>query len=465
MARKKQEVSGMDMNLNPMLADPSRSSNDDPRSEVYQLDLTNLTVGVEIVRKDFDVHECNLPRLTVRIDALARRAKRLGLEAPALLIGERYDRVVKNQDTGLVRRVYPMVKVQISGAAPKIAGWSFGATLDHDGEETIIRAIKEEYPKAYRTVGPVCEHCKVNRRRSETFLLQHDDGSWKQVGRSCLKDFLGHQSPAQLAAMAELLAEAFASGDMDDFDYGGGGGHSLPAIEDFLAYVALAIRLEGWRSRKAAREYEEKSGSMARVSATADLAIRWMNRPPPGETFPKPNEEDYAMSAASLAWARAITDDASEFDVNLRAASKRLGVADKNAGITAYIVAGYQREIGRKLEQEKRAAMPESQFLGEVGMRFGAGKGKKAIPALLVTCEHVTAIESDFGTTHLHHFVDDKGNRVKWFSSRECLEANKRYWLAGTVKKHEEWKGQKQTTLSRCDAREVDEHGHFITKP
>jgi len=399
--------------------------------------------ATETVSRTFEVYKCKLHGLVSTIEALGRRAKRIGVDGPRIVVGEEFSRLVKDKETG-ERAYYAMVRVEVSGRSPKIAGWTFGATIDHDGEENIIRAISGGFPASYRTVGPVCEHCKVRRRRNETFLLRHESGEWKQVGRSCLRDFLGHQDPEHCAAMAEHLAEAMEAAEESGFDGGYSSAQREPSIESYLSFVALAVRTNGWLARSKATD----EGS----PPTADLASMWMNKPSPGEVNPRPTDEDRATAEKAIAWARAISDDSGEFDTNLRAASKRVSVSQKNMGITAYIVQGY---LNSEVRRQQRAARGESQYIGTVGLRYGAGKGKKAVPALKLLCEHVTTIDNDFGTTYLHHFSDERGNKAKWFASSECLAKGKLYAVTGTVKEHEEYKGEKQTVLSRCKAVEI----------
>jgi hypothetical protein len=43
-------------------------------------------------------------------------------------------------------------------------------------------------------------------------------------------------------------------------------------------------------------------------------------------------------------------------------------------------------------------------------------------------------------------------NILSWFTSSNIsdLEVGKEYWLSATVKEHSEYKGEKQTILTRC---------------
>ena len=48
-----------------------------------------------------------------------------------------------------------------------------------------------------------CDHCGTTRRRSATYLVEHEDGSRKQVGSSCMADFLGASGHPRLAGSAQ----------------------------------------------------------------------------------------------------------------------------------------------------------------------------------------------------------------------------------------------------------------------
>jgi len=400
------------------------------------------------IRTSFQVPEQNLTRLTDKIVKLQRKAHKLGFAAPELTITDiREERQIKREG---IKVWVTFVTVEVSGEAPQINGWTFQATVDHDGEENVIRSIggrekgeEAGFPVKYRTAGPVCEHCKLDRKRSETFLLKSEAGKWKQIGRTCLKDFLGHSDPASLASSAEYLAEAMEEAELcsvwgeEDFARGN------PDIVYFLSYVALAVRLNGWTPRSA------HNGE-----ATADKAAEWMYgnahcaKMREKIKFPSPEDRDRETAEAALEWARALEGDR-EFESNLRACSKRSGVAPKNSGITAYIVAGYLKAETAKHERA------ESNYIGEIGVRFGSGKGKKHIPEIQVTVIKVIEMFSEYGASYLHIMRDSAGNALKWKSSGTCLETGERYSLTGTVDAHEEYKGTKQTKLSRCKATRI----------
>jgi hypothetical protein len=75
-----------------------------------------------------------------------------------------------------------------------------------------------------------------------------------------------------------------------------------------------------------------------------------------------------------------------------------------------------------------------------------------------LTVRYVQAIESEqWGTSYLYKLTDAAGNGFKWFASREQWnDAEGREWQVGdtytvkaSVKAHDEYKGRKETSLSR----------------
>jgi hypothetical protein len=63
----------------------------------------------------------------------------------------------------------------------------------------------------------------------------------------------------------------------------------------------------------------------------------------------------------------------------------------------------------------------------------------------------VKYIPTDFGETTMYRFLDASGNVLVWFASNNTgLEMGRKYALRGTVKKHDEYKGVRQTYLTRC---------------
>lgn len=364
--------------------------------------------------------------------------------------------------------IIPVARVTLDlvGETPRLNGWRFVATLQHLDGENIVRCLAgEEIPASYRTRGSVCDHCRASRRRNDTYVLRHDDGHMMQVGSSCLQDFLGGDDAAMIAAKAEILALAASVISGDDEGFGSGEGADR-LLANYLPIVAWVVRVEGWKSRTVARE----QGGFA----SADRAWALMTD---AEACRKaacvPSAEDIATGEGAEAWADAITDEAvqsssSDYLHNLRAVCRTGQVSFRTAGIAASAVTAFQRFIGQERAKAEKASQPSLDIhVGNVGEKITFGlaakvgkkgqplKGSPTVLSLLpVVLDFVTGYETDFGYTTVLKFKTAEGATLVWKASGDAGvgrdDVGKKYTLSGTVKAHTDYKGAKQTLMTRC---------------
>lgn len=402
-------------------------------------------------RRDFLVVEERLDALKKKLDAYARRAAKLGLPPVTYTVGDFLDdpetryRDDPYSDTGFTAYTILVRKfaVHIDGDAPKLSGWTFAATIQHlDGGENVIRSILDvPVPAVYRTSPCRCDHCGTVRRRIDTHLVyKSETGEWKQIGSSCIADFLGSVEADRLARQAEYLRDALdAAGGSE------GGGSIKPryALVEVLVLAAGAIQQFGWVSRKKAKELEASTG--AAPLATADIVARNLcgSFPVPKDLRIEVQPGHQQVAEEAIAWAQGLTDadvERSDYLHNVRAIARSASIEARLFGYACSIVPAHQREMDRARERAAEAESKKaSEHVGEVGKRI----------VLTLKVLSVKHLESDWGVTSLHLFVDEAGNRFKWFSSSVAFDVGTTVTVKGTVKGHDEYKGCKQTLLSR----------------
>ena len=129
------------------------------------------------------------------------------------------------------------------------------------------------------------------------------------------------------------------------------------------------------------------------------------------------------------------SDKLSDFEHSLLVVCKCEAVDPKNAGILAFVPEYYARSI----EQAKTSALEA--YFGEV---------KKRVRGVSLTYLKSTGWESQFGYIYLHTFAGPAGERILWKSSANIdATAGATIQATFTVKAHEEYKGHKQTKVSR----------------
>lgn len=396
-----------------------------------------------ITKQTYRIPECNWATFQAKMAKLAKRAKKVGAERVEFeVVAERVEPVnpakeIHPESNPLTRFRY----VAVTGEAPKFAGWSLVAAIEAIENDALIRAVPGfEPPVEWRKLDATyCDHCKANRRRNETFMVRHEDGSFKQVGRQCLRDFLGHDAPTNIAAAAEIVfaaTEIAAAAEAEGF---GGGSHNrwFP-LADYLQWVAAEIRAGGWVSKAKAEETGRTPTSM--------LAYGWMNNPE-SRGAPKVSEEDRALVAKVAEWAEALAEreDLNDYLYNLSLIGKHGALHRKLIGYAASMIPAYQREMEQKVAAERDAV---SSYQGTIG--------KRATFELTLVREFT--YETMYGTTHLYSFRDAAGNVFVWKASRNAhIKQGRTYKVKGTPKAHSEYKGVKQTVLSRCACEEIAE--------
>lgn len=410
----------------------------------------NITIDLDN-EHIYEIHPVNLKALEAKIATMQKRARRLKSNPITLEnLGETTITVTREAPGGRTIEVEETrILLRVHGLAPKLDGWRLIAKVEWLGEERLLSCVPGEVcPEKYRKGSFTCDHCNTTRRRKEVFILRHDDGRHVQVGRSCLKDFLGGKSPEDLLAVAEWIFRMDAEVGICE----GFGGSYVPTSADTLYYlscVAICIRRLGWLSRGAAGPNDASTAgdawelAMPPINASARHSHElWIE-----QKKLHYQDRDKAQAEAALKWARALpTTDVGDYIYSLGVACRPDYVTYKTMGLVASAISAHLRHLDREEEinQRKREDATKSrEWVGEVTKREVFEE---------LTVKRLTYIDGRFGLTTLIHFEDHPGNQIKWFASKEQddLHEGDVVDIRATVKAHSEYKKVKQTIVNRA---------------
>jgi len=144
----------------------------------------------------------------------------------------------------------------------------------------------------------------------------------------------------------------------------------------------------------------------------------------------------------------------SDYWHNMYAALTADAVTKRTKGLVASIISAYDRHTEKKAEKERKEKTGSNEWAGEIKERL-----KKLKLHLLK--EFVR--DTDWGTTHILKFEDEAGRAFTWFASTgvdkddEQWEEGKWYTGAATVKKHDTFRDEKQTIVTRASLKGVRE--------
>ena len=411
-----------------------------------------------------------LPDIAHKVDLLARRCARKGMPAPSLAeTGRHFDpdpraRVAPGTPLALRPKIEMVDLALTSPESIELGGWSLLGRVDAlpDGSPLVARTPGTEAMPLPMLQSPyACDHCRKPRVRTETFLVFNAAGQVRQVGRNCLRDFLGHD-PARLLWWHEAVGTLWGS-------LGGyaGSGERLWDTDAVLALAARVAAHGGFLGRaKAAeinREIEEQELTRRRhVTSTASEVLWRLDPPPTGsrerrtramqiadwdERYPD-DAAAQALLAATKAALAALTP-ADEWQANLAAIAPQARLRERHLGLAvSAVVLGLRTQ-----ERAAKAVRPvaPSRHQGEVGERI-------TVPA---TISFLREFPSDYGTRTLAKFESPDG-ALLWWASGELFRPDREPaegWavgdevtLTGTVKAHESdhYDGRAVTVLARC---------------
>lgn len=337
---------------------------------------------------------------------------------------------VEKVDTELVE-VYDLT---IESEVIQKDGYTVVAKLEHLENGNFVYSFVDQPNPAWQTMKSRCQHCGTKHYRKNTFIVRREDGSEKQVGSTCLKDYCGID-PQHLGMLKELR-DLFLKDSVGCYDFD----HCLKATKVYpiIDVVALAIRVKAKQGYRKSDEPGSNKSVLIRMLAEKEQPI--------------PDERAAAQAIADEVMLMTTDDSYSRLNdkkIWFKSTLKPLLTAgyckDTHLGYMAYAPVVYEQYLEAKAEAEAREnerqkQAGESQFLGDVGQKVDVDVKEMKL---------ITSWEGDWGYTYLYKIIDTAGNVLVWYASR-CVDEFKRF--RATVKAHNEREGVKQTVVTRCRA-------------
>jgi hypothetical protein len=390
-----------------------------------------------------------VPELESQLARLSKRAVKLGLAPIELRILSEYTKKVELRGVEEVPVI--IAAVEISYELVKLAGWQFVAAFDHTPAGNLIRkapGFRQELPSSFQTAPQACTHCNVTRNRTNTFLVLNEaTGEFKQVGRSCLKDFTGHVSPEVLAAWAATFFDLIAEAEDPDSESFGGRSKSFTSISEVLTWVLRSVKANGFRSSKS--EYGSTLNHVSNL-LFGKHDLHKQDREELEVAYPDAQMEPEV--AAILAWADALPEvGLNDYIWNLRVALLNGYLMPKTLGVLCSVTVALEND---KARQERKALYEESARkraeAASQSQYLGAIKERIQFSGEIVFTKY---FESDMGFGKFLVVIrDTEGNTIKSFytgkDGRLCSVGGP-YLFKGTVARHSEYKGVKETMVQR----------------
>ena len=392
----------------------------------------------------FDIPSCRFEYFKKKFNHLIKKAKKTKSEIPTFTSEEIEKKV------NLRKEKY--YRVYVTGCRPRIEGYEFLATIEHNKEMNIIKTFNNDLDfSSYVHAKSYCGHCSTNRRRNKTFLLRDESGEMIQVGSSCLVDFLGHASPEYYAALASII---FEMRNDDESEWRGIKREYIFPIEEVLEVALIVVEIDGGYKTAAAHGFGATSHQVIRFLESDGLS---KDANEDYKTWYRAVEEkfkngEYRNKAKEVSeYHKNIETGDSTFKNNLKALALKGQIEGSDFGLTCYMVQNYfdfEKKKAKWMLEKEELAKKSNEHVGEIKKRMDFEK---------LTYMGTNVFSGFYGDVYFNQFEDEKGNLIVNKSTRSLasmagkdgVDIGETFNLKGTITKHEAYKGRKQTIINR----------------
>lgn len=400
----------------------------------------------------YTIWEGNMEKLRAKCETIRKKCAKNGCTFVYREVGEQFEEY-KEDGVKFSRR---FILVEVEGTAI-VNGWQFLATVQHlSGGKVITKADADiEIPNRFYSMDPICEHCNSKRARKDTYIVYNQETKeYKMVGKSCLREYTNGLS-AELVASYLSYFEALEDAE-NYFPASYSAGQKYYDVEEVLQVAAETVKhfgyvpssFEGYTTKARCSDYFYYLTEGWAITPEFKEKIRMDLA---AVKFDHKSNSSVGLAKDIMKFIREHEAD-SEYIRNLQSIVASRFVSARNFGLLISAVKAYDREVEKQKREEAKKAerskiASSSNFQGEVGQKLTFD----AVEVKVLSC-----YENQWDYSYFYQMLDAQGNVYTWSTSKG-LDPEKKYTVTGTVKKHEEYRGVKQTQLTRCKVTEIKE--------
>lgn len=400
----------------------------------------------------FAIHEDNMERLTSKLTRIQNKCKKYGKFFSFKEVGEEY-RSVEDEFGNTIQARFVIIETE---GIIQHNGWEFVAVVEHTAEGNVIRHMIDTLhaPTKYYTTAPICEHCNTIRNRKDTYLVHNvETDEWKQVGKSCLAEFTNGMDAEEVARYISFFDSVISGEAIEP------GSYVTPYynVSEIAQYAFETVKHFGYmRQDEHSSSDSTRSRCMdyflirtGRAQGFYSELLRSRNEEMDSANFNPESDECKQLATDAINWAKSQDDTDNEYLHNLKVICMLGMCSSRHLGILISLPVAYQHYLDNEAKKARmlaQAADP-STYVGDIGDK---------ITLTPVSVECVSARDGMYGVQFLYKFKDADANVYMW-STSTYIDLDATISVTGKVKSHEEFRGVKQTWLTRCKVTEINE--------
>lgn len=369
-----------------------------------------------------------------KLEKLINRANRKGANITFQTFGKTIEdgALIINDDINHCQHKFPIkiecVEVLVEGSY-KIADWEFVGTIDFTDNGNIIRlanlSFEGKVPSKYLHTEKVCEHCHTLRDRKDTYLIHNTKtDEFKQVGSKCLLDYtqgLDADVCASIMACLEFVDKDDKTIDYKEFtDYNRSNGIYDEEIKNKM--VAF-VKSNGYNGKITIDKFldEYTTRNWTKSDMASDEEVKEIDDY--ADSINLDREVGYLRNAV-LAWKKGYF----EF---------------RDLGLLLSFIASFLRNKAREIQRKKDLEGRNNTFVGNIGERI-TFEVKNARVLYTKDNSYTSYYAHD---SYVFEIIDTEGHTFIWSASMDNINPEDK--ITATVKGYKEYKGIKQTVITR----------------
>ena len=389
----------------------------------------------------------NMERFEKKIKTIKNKCEKYGVKFNYEVIDTEYTTFVNDNGKEQTLKYF---LVEVEGSVQH-NGWRFIATIEHKDSMNVVRQLDTsvEIPNRYYHTSNVCEHCNSKRNRKDTYLIYNEETQeFKQVGKSCLNEFTNGLSAEWVAYYISMFDELI-KGEQPM----GSSAKSWHNVKDILMVAAEVTKHFGYSSNSQSLGYNYGYNPNSTLNLTFDICYMHLNNAERiNELEKKLQEVDFDANSNSelveemINWITS-TEEQVGYINNMKAVVSEDYCEYRDLGLLVSLPNAYKKHLdseARKVAYEIKKAEIDakksmSNYIGNIGDKLSID---------VVKAECVTSYETQWGFTFVYRFETTNNETLIWKTSN-CFDTDNIKSIRGTIKDHSEYRGEKQTILTR----------------
>lgn len=385
----------------------------------------------------YAIHEDIYPTIEKKLVRIANKCKKYGNDFVFSIVGED----MRKDKKGYYNKFFI---IDVEGTA-KVDGWEFIASMDVYESGNIIRKCNNdvEIPQRFWNSENICDHCHTKRQRNTLYIIRNTEtGEFKQVGGTCLASYTHGLDMELVVSWLDGIDKLEENNGV----FHGGSGKHYHSVKDVLAYAHIIIKKMGYLKNDYDNPMTTKglvcSMIMPNIFATTfekrvDLMNKDIARCGYDVQFSVSDfMQDVSADVQNIIDYYLSCESNSEFIHNVQTILKEEYVDYKGLGFICYLPQGYAKHM----DTVTTLKFQKHEHYGEVGKRYKNVAVKSVYRA--------ASFDTDYGIKNVWNITIEDGTVLTWKTTNYIEDGFST--IDFTVKSHGEYKGKKQTEVTRC---------------